>query len=156
MDGKTTRRSFDTSKGLAAIHMVLAWACDQKLAPGQRKVDEKYNEIKAIPELLELLEIKGAIVTIDAMGCQRKICQKIDDKEADYVIGLKGNQGKLLKDVDRFFDEHQKRNIGGVLSRISKQLTLITGGLKRAVIRSARKLIGSRIAITGRAWSPSS
>ena len=113
VDGKTLRRSFDTSKGLAAIHMVSAWACDQKLVLGQRKVDDKSNEITAIPELLELLSIKGAIVTIDAMGCQRKICQKIDDKEADYVIGLKGNQGKLRKDVERFFDEHQKRNIGG-------------------------------------------
>ena len=79
--GKTLRRSFDTSKGLAAIHMVSAWACDQKLVLGQRKVDDKSNEITAIPELLELLSIKGAIVTIDAMGCQRKICQKIDDKE---------------------------------------------------------------------------
>ena len=90
VDGKTLRRSFDSSSSRAAIHMVSAWACDQKLVLGQRKVDDKSNEITAIPELLELLKIKGAIVTIDAMGCQRKICQKTCDKKANYVIGLKG------------------------------------------------------------------
>ena len=74
-DGKTLRRSFDSSSSQAAIHMVSAWACDQELVLGQRKVDDKSNEITAIPELLELLKIKGAIVAIDAMGCQRKICK---------------------------------------------------------------------------------
>ena len=90
VDGKTLRRSFDSSSSQAAIHMVSAWACDQKLVLGQRKVDDKSNEITAIPELPELLNIEGAIVTIDAMGCQRKICQKTRDKKANYVIGLKG------------------------------------------------------------------
>ena len=80
VDGKTLRRSFDTGSGKAAIHMVSAWACDQKLVLGQRKVDDKSNEITAIPELLELLTLKGVIVTIDAMGCQRDICQKVLDK----------------------------------------------------------------------------
>ena len=74
-DGKTLRRSFVSSSNQAAIHMVSAWACDQKLVLGQRKVDDKSNEITAIPELLELLKIKGAIVAIDAMGSQRKICK---------------------------------------------------------------------------------
>ena len=82
--------------------MVSAWACDEKLVLGQRKVDEKPNEITAIPELSALLVLKGAIVTIDAMGCQRKICQQIRDKKADYVIVLKGNQGQLRKDVELF------------------------------------------------------
>ena len=95
VDGKTLRRSFDTNSNQAAIHMVSAWSCGQKLVLGQRKVDDKSNEITAIPELLELLNIEGAIVTIDAMGCQRKICQKVNDKKAHYLIGLKGNQGKL-------------------------------------------------------------
>ncbi|WP_419906276.1 ISAs1 family transposase [Hoeflea sp.] len=113
VDGKTLRRSFDTGSGKAAIHMVSAWACDQQLVLGQRKVDDKSNEITAIPELLELLALKGAIVTIDAMGCQRKICQQIIDQEADYVIGLKGNQGSLHEDVELFFDEHLERDIGG-------------------------------------------
>ena len=92
--------------------MVSAWACGPKLVIGQRKVDDKSNEFTAIPELLELLNIKGAIVTIDAMGCQREICKKVEKKEAYYLINLKGNQGKLRKDVERFFDELLKRNIG--------------------------------------------
>ena len=112
VDGKTLRRSFDTNSNQSAIHMVSAWACGQKLVIGQRKVDDKSNEITAIPELLELLNIKGAIVTIDAMGCQREICKKVEKKEAYYLINLKGNQGKLRKDVERFFDEILKRNIG--------------------------------------------
>lgn len=109
VDGKTLRRSFDTPSGKAAIHMISAWACEQKLILGQRKVDDKTNEITAIPELLALLAIKGSIVTIDAMGCQRKICQQIIEQEADYVIGLKGNQGRLREDVELFFDEHIER-----------------------------------------------
>ena len=110
VDGKTLRRSFDTNSNQAAIHMVSAWACDQKLVLGQRKVDDKSNEITAIPELLEL---KGAVVTIDAMGCQREICQQVLDQEAEYVISLKGNQGKSRKDVELFFNQHLERDIGG-------------------------------------------
>jgi len=113
IDGKTLRRSFDTASGAAAIHMVSAWACEQKLVLGQRKVDDKTNEITAIPELLALLELQGAIVTIDAMGCQRNICRKIQDAGADYVIGLKRNQGSLHEDVALFFDEHEARGIAG-------------------------------------------
>ena len=81
VDGKTLRRSFDSSSSQAAIHMVSAWACGKKLVLGQRKVDDKSNEITAITELLELLNIKGAIVTIDAMGCQREICKKVEKKK---------------------------------------------------------------------------
>lgn len=115
IDGKTLRRSFGKGSNKAAIHMVSAWACEQKLVLGQRKVADKSNEITAIPELLELLTIKGAIVTIDAMGCQRKICQQIMDQEADYVIDLKGNQGRLREDVEPFFDEHSERGMGKAL-----------------------------------------
>ena len=82
VDGKTLRRSFDTNSNQSAIHMVSAWACGPKLVIGQRKVDDKSNEITAIPELLELLNIKGAIVTIDAMGCQREICKKVEKKRS--------------------------------------------------------------------------
>ena len=81
VDGKTLRRSFGTISNQAAIHMVSAWACGQKLVLGQRRVDDKSNEITAIPELLELLNIKGAIVTIDAMGCHREICKKVEKKK---------------------------------------------------------------------------
>ena len=112
VDGKTLRRSFDTASGKPAIHVISAWACEQKLVLGQRKVDDKSNEITAIPELLALLSIEGAIITIDAMGCQRKICQQIIAQKADYVIGLKGNQGSLHDDVALFFNEHDERDIG--------------------------------------------
>lgn len=105
VDGKTLRRSFDRADGKGAIHMVSAWSSAQKLVLGSRAVAEKSNEITAIPELLGLLALKGAIVTIDAMGCQRKIAETIIDKKADYILGLKGNQGALRQDVELLFDE---------------------------------------------------
>jgi predicted transposase YbfD/YdcC len=108
VDGKTVRRSFQR-KGGKAIHMVSAFAARQRLVLGQIKVAEKANEILAIPKLLEMLAIEGAIVTIDAMGCQRDIAQKIIDKKADYVLALKGNQGTLRDDVELFLAE-QKAN----------------------------------------------
>lgn len=92
IDGKELRRSHDRRLGQAAIHMVSAWATHNQLTLGQRKVDAKSNEITAIPKLLEVLALKGCIVTIDAMGCQKDIAQKIIDKEADYVLALKENQ----------------------------------------------------------------
>jgi len=103
IDGKTARRSFDRAAGKGAIHMVSAWSSRQKLVLGARAVNEKSNEITAIPELLDLLAIKGAIVTIDAMGCQKKIAAKIIAQKADYVFGLKGNQGSLRDDVELLF-----------------------------------------------------
>ena len=109
IDGKTVRRSFEKMKGKAAIHMVSAFAARQRLVLGQVKVADKSNEIVAIPKLLDMLAIEGAIVTIDAMGCQRDIAQKIIDKKADYVLALKGNQGSLREDVELFAAE-QKAN----------------------------------------------
>jgi len=105
VDGKTLRHSFDRATGRGALHMVSAWSSAQKLVLGARTVADKSNEITAIPELLDLLAINGAIVTIDAMGCQRKIAAKIIDRGADYVLGLKGNQGSLREDVELLFDE---------------------------------------------------
>jgi len=99
LDGKTLRRSHDSTLGKAAIHMVSAWASGNRLVLGQLKVDGKSNEITAIPELLRLLALKGCIVTIDAMGCQTKIAQTIIDQGGDYVLALKGNQGTLHRDV---------------------------------------------------------
>ena len=109
IDGKTLRRSHHGKGGKAAIHMVSAFAARQRLVLGQVKVAEKSNEIVAIPKLLDLMEIEGATVTIDAMGCQRDIAQKVIDKKADYVLALKGNQGTLRDDVDLFCAE-QKAN----------------------------------------------
>ena len=107
IDGKTVRRSGHKSGGKAPIHMVSAFAARQRLVLGQVKVAEKSNEIIAIPKLLGLLAIEGAIVTIDAMGCQRDIAQKILDKKADYVLALKGNQGSLREDVEVFVAEQK-------------------------------------------------
>jgi predicted transposase YbfD/YdcC len=109
IDGKTLRRSHHKKGGKPAIHMVSAFATRQRLVLGQVKVADKSNEITAIPKLLEMLAIEGAIVTIDAMGCQRDIAQKIVDKKADYVLALKGNQGTLREDVEVFVAE-QKAN----------------------------------------------
>ena len=109
VDGKTLRRSHDKSSNKSAIHMVSAWASENGITLGQVITDEKSNEITAIPALLDLLEIKGCIVTIDAMGCQKKIVEKIVvDKEADYVLSLKGNQGNLHNDVKLFFEMAMK------------------------------------------------
>jgi predicted transposase YbfD/YdcC len=109
IDGKTVRRSGGKA-GKGAIHMVSAFAARQRLVLGQVKVAEKSNEIVAIPKLLDMLAVQGAIITIDAMGCQRTIARKIIDKKADYVFGLKGNQGSLREDVDLFVAEQKARD----------------------------------------------
>jgi predicted transposase YbfD/YdcC len=109
IDGKTLRRSYQKKGAKAPIHMVSAFAARQRLVLGQVKVAEKTNEIVAIPALLDMMAIEGAIVTIDAMGCQRQIAEKIVDKKADYVLALKGNQGTLREDVELFAAE-QKAN----------------------------------------------
>ena len=109
IDGKTLRRSGDKKGAKAAIQMVSAFAARQRLVLGQVKVAQTSNEIVAIPKLLETMAIEGAIVTIDAMGCQRDIARTIIDKKADYVLALKGNQGSLREDVDVFIAE-QKAN----------------------------------------------
>ena len=102
IDGKTVRGSQDAKS--RAIHMVSAWANANQLVLGQVRTEEKSNEITAIPTLLELLELKGCIVTIDAMGCQKDIAKRITTAEADYVLGLKGNQNDLHEDVKLYFD----------------------------------------------------
>jgi predicted transposase YbfD/YdcC len=104
IDGKQSRRSYDRACGKAAINMVSAWASENQIVLGQIKVDDKSNEITAIPQLLDMLEISGCIVTIDAMGCQTEIAAKIVEKEADYVLAVKGNQGNLYEDVVGYFD----------------------------------------------------
>src|SRR6516165_9099922 len=100
IDGKTLRGSADREAGRAAIHMVSAWATENKLSLGQVVVAEKSNEITAIPELLQLLEISGALVTIDAMGCQREIAERIRARGGDYVLAVKQNQPKLYEQVE--------------------------------------------------------
>jgi predicted transposase YbfD/YdcC len=105
IDGKTLRRSFDRAAEQAAIHMVSAWACENGVCFGQVKVDDKSNEITAIPQLLSRLNLEGSVVTIDAMGCQKTIARQIVDGGGDYVLALKGNQGTLHEEVREFFED---------------------------------------------------
>jgi len=113
IDGKTLRRSHDRSSDKSAIHMVSAWASQNRVVLGQVKTDEKSNEITAIPELLRILDVNGCIVTIDAMGCQKKIAEQIIDQGGDYVLGLKGNQGNLLSAVEQVFTKVEKTGLEG-------------------------------------------
>jgi len=121
IDGKTSRRSYQ-QKGKAPIHMVSAFAARQRLVMGQVKVADKSNEILAIPKLLDMMAIEGAVITIDAMGCQREIARKIVDKKADYVLALKGNQGTLREDVELFVAE--QRAAGFKDTKISRDETV--------------------------------
>ena len=111
IDGKTLRRSYDSTSNKAPIHMVSAWASESRLVLAQVKTSEKSNEITAIPELIDLLDINGCIVTIDAMGCQKKIAGKIVRRSGDYVLGLKGNQGNLLNEVVNIFEQADEETL---------------------------------------------
>jgi len=110
LDGKTIRHSFDTVLGKSAIHMVSAWSSHNRLVLGQVKVDDKSNEITALPKLLELLVIKGCLVTIDAMGCQTEIAEKIIDQGGDYLLAVKKNQKYLYEDIKHLFKHATAEN----------------------------------------------
>src|SRR5262244_128887 len=114
IDGKTLRHSFDQATATAAIHMVSAWASANRLVLGQLKVDEKSNEITAIPELLRLLDLKGAVVTLDAMGCQKEIAKTITEQEADYVLALKDNHPTLSEAVTLFLNDARDTAFAGI------------------------------------------
>jgi predicted transposase YbfD/YdcC len=173
VDGKTPRRSGSkTSKKKkdpkGPIHIVSAFAARQRLVLGQVKVGEKSNEIVAIPKLLGMLAIEGAVVTIDAMGCQREIAQTIIDKKADYILALKGNQGTLKDDVKLFVDEQKTvdfkdakvsrdKTVDGDHGRIeTREVTVIHDvewlqerhdwpGLKSVVVVESTREVGGRI-----------
>jgi predicted transposase YbfD/YdcC len=117
VDGKTARRSHDHSKGLGALHAVSIWASDFGLSLGQVACAEKSNEITAIPELLRLVDIQGAIITIDAMGTQKAIAAQIIDRKADYVLALKGNQETLHQAVIDYIDEQSANDFADVKAR---------------------------------------
>jgi len=114
IDGKRVRHSYDKSKNKSAIHVVSAFATKFKTVLAQEKVEDKSNEIIAIPKLLDVLNLKNTIITIDAMGCQRKIARKIKEKEADYVLALKSNQGNLFEDVKSLFEEEKKNGFKNI------------------------------------------
>src|SRR5947209_1918742 len=105
IDGKVLRRSFDRASDKSALHMVSAWGCEQRLVLAQIATDAKSNEITAVPKLLQMLSLKGTIVTADALNCQRAIAQQIVDQGGDYVLALKGNLGTLHDDVSTFLDD---------------------------------------------------
>jgi predicted transposase YbfD/YdcC len=125
VDGKTSRRSHDRSKDLGALHAVSVWASEFGLSLGQVACAEKSNEITAIPELLRLVDIEGAIITIDAMGTQTAIAEQIIDRKADYVLALKANQETLHQAVIDYIDEQSKNDFADVPAR--RHLTKDTG-----------------------------
>ena len=105
IDGKTLRRSYDRAEAQSPLHLVNAWAAEQRLVLGQLAVDGKSNEITAVPKLLEMLALLGMVVTADAMHCQRQLSRQVLDQGADYVLALKGNQESLHDDVRLFLDD---------------------------------------------------
>jgi predicted transposase YbfD/YdcC len=133
VDGKTLRRSHDRRKGLGALHSVSVWASDFGLTLAQVACEQKSNEITAIPEVLKLVNLKGAIITIDAMGTQTEIAEQIVDGEGDYLLALKGNQGTLHQGVIDYIDEQFENGFANVIAR---QLTTKEKGHGREEIRS--------------------
>ncbi len=103
IDGKTAKGSYDREGKLKALHSVSAWSSEHGLVLAQQKVDSKSNKITAVPLILKLLNLKGAVVTLDAMGTQREIAAQIKQSEGDYILALKGNQGKLSQQVEDWF-----------------------------------------------------
>src|SRR5579862_2096240 len=125
IDGKTHRRSHDRANGLGPLHSVSAWASEFGLTLGQVATEEKSNEITAIPQLLKLIDISGAIVTIDAMGTQTAIARQIVEGKGDYIFALKGNQGTLYQAAVDYIDEQVKVDFAGARAR--RQTTTETG-----------------------------
>ncbi len=117
VDGKTDRRSHDRKRNLGALHAVSVWASELGLSLGQVATEAKSNEITAIPQVLALVDLKGAIVTIDAMGTQTAIAQQIVDGEGDYILALKGNQGTLYKAAVEYMDQQMDNDFQGIGAR---------------------------------------
>jgi predicted transposase YbfD/YdcC len=122
IDGKTLRRSFDTATGRASLHSVSAWAVGLRLSLGQVAVDDKSNEITAVPKLLELLEIAGAVVTLDAMHCQTETAAAIRAKQADYVLNVKANQPKLFERLQQVFERYVNQDFKSPGLRVHKTI----------------------------------
>ena len=114
LDGKSLRGSYDRESQLKALHSVSAWSSEHHLVLAQQRVDEKSNEITAIPELLKLMDIKRTIITIDAMGTQREIARQIINEGADYILALKANHGNLYKSVKKFFKHAKETDWAGI------------------------------------------
>jgi len=122
IDGKTLKGSYDREQGKSAIHLVSAWSSKYRLVLGQVKVANKSNEITAIPALLELLDIAGCIITIDAMGTQTAIASQIFNAKADYVLALKGNHPTLHAQVKGWFEQHLSQGFQGIIHSYDQHL----------------------------------
>ena len=131
IDGKTLKGSQDNKNGRSAIHMVSAWANKNRVVLGQTKVDEKSNEITAVPELLNLLMVEGCIVTLDAMGCQKEIAEKIRERKGDYVLTVKGNQNSLHDDIELYFNDAEREGFKGINHRYHTVLEKGHGRVER-------------------------
>ena len=138
IDGKTARRSFSTKDRKNALHTVSAWSCQHQLVLGQTSVDSKSNEIKAIPELLTMLDIENSIVTLDAMGCQQKIAQQIVKQKADYVLALKGNHSGMQADLEAWWHKSERE---GLTENNYTEYTEISTGHGRIETRSCQQLL---------------
>ncbi len=136
IDGKTARGSVSKKKGLRALHLVSAWATEAGLTLGQVAVDEKSNEITAIPELLNLLSLKGAIITIDAMGMQKAIVETIREKEAHFLIGLKDNQPTLAADMGQLLEEGCRTDFAGLTTDVHVTTEKAHGGVEQRDVRA--------------------
>ncbi|CCQ53747.1 Transposase [Crocosphaera watsonii WH 0005] len=134
IDGKTVKHSVNKAEGKKAIHLVNAWASEQRLVLAQQKVHERTNEITAIPHLIKVLELNGCLVTIDAMGTQTDIAQLLHSKGADYCLALKGNQRGLFQEVQKVFNNAQKTNGLELNIAFIEQLRRVMVALKPVVI----------------------
>jgi len=150
IDGKTLRRSHDRRAGKAAIHMVSAWASESGLVLGQVKTEEKSNEITAIPELLRALSVKGCLVTIEAMGCQKAIAKQIIDQGGDYLLALKGNQSKLADEVEAVFSAAERVGYKGYAVDYYERKERNHG---RYEIRRYWSLASEGLLVNGRPWA---
>jgi predicted transposase YbfD/YdcC len=160
IDGKTVRRSHDRNSGKRAIHLVSAWASANTLTPvsgtgqalGQVKTEEKSNEITAIPQLLQMLELKGCIVTIDAMGCQKEIAQGILDRGADYLLAVKENQGRLYDDVRDLFAGAEEFGYAGVPHDYATTLNKGHGRIERRECWAISDPLSLEYRSAGQSW----
>jgi len=134
IDGKTLRGSKALTKCQKALHIVNAWSCENQVCLGQVSVDDKSNEIPAVPELLKLLYLEGAIVTLDAMGAQTATVQAITDARADYVIALKGNQGTLCEHTSEAFELYDKQKSRAIVHRAEDEIDALHGRLELRTI----------------------
>ena len=152
IDGKTVRRSQDVPAGKRAIHLVSAWASANTLTLGQVKTEEKSNEITAIPQLLQLLELKGCIVTIDAMGCQKEIAQRIVDQGADYLLAVQENQVRLYEDVRDLFEGAAEFGFEGVPHDYATTLNKGHGRVERRECWAISDPLSLEYLSTGQDW----